>query len=108
VIVNTVTLEGTLTADPVIDASIGGTPLCVAELQVERPTVRGEGQPHFYVSFAMRGELASYVAANVRQQYRVLVTGRLDVFVLSTNDGSHSCAPGIAATNVEVLDTVPF
>jgi single-stranded DNA-binding protein len=108
VIVNTVTLEGVLTADPAINASAGESPVCIAELMVERPTVRGEGQPPFYLTFVVRGELANHVVASAREAYRVLVAGRLDVFVWSADDGSHRCEPGIAATSVEVLDTVPF
>jgi single-stranded DNA-binding protein len=107
-IVNTVIVEGVLNADPVINAWAGKHPVCVVTLEVERPTVNGEGQPPFDVTVMAVGPLASHLVATTRRYYRVRVTGRLDVFVLSTDDSPHRCEPGVAAAQVEIIADEPF
>ncbi len=107
-LVNTVTLEGTLTADPQSDHVLAnGNPVCLAVLEVERPR-HGELYDAFTLCVLALGDYERRSLNATAKGYRLLVSGHLDSTAFPTADGSHFCQHVVVASTVAVIDDVPF
>ncbi len=108
-IVNTVTLEGTLTADPVIaDVARRSRPISSVVMNVEQRSSVTRSRGPMAITVVARDEVADALVATTRFGYIIRVVGHLEALHCSTDDGLPFTHFIVVASSFEVTSDVPF
>jgi single-strand DNA-binding protein len=102
--VNTVTIDGNLTADPDVRHTQGGTPVIAMRIAHNERVKRGDGygdQPHYF-DVTVWGAFGEAIAKQVSKGARVVVSGRLNWREWEGDDGKRQAVSIIADSVIPV------
>lgn len=104
---NSLTVEGILTADPALVPGSGRTmPVCIFRLAIDRPAPRRAHDP-ILISVTTTGADALKLVDSARRGDLVEVVGRLESLEITRDCGGRDLSVWVVATGVTVFDD-PF
>ena len=103
---NQIFLMGRLVADPALQTTPGGVPVCAIRLAVDRDYKNKDGERETdFINVVSWNNTAEFISRNLSKGRNIVVVGRLQIRNFTDRDGNKRTAAEVHAQNVYFADS---